>query len=179
MNSSTAVEIIADVTDMSVDQFVKSIALDRFIQLQEGQTDVSVCFHDNNRHDVYQPALDVSLADAAMPVDEAVARFRLDLFAEEFLQPFCASLLQGDDGPTRSTLEEHFDSLKQLAVPARQEFSELGESGLMWGPKQREFESFAEDLVSFSTRLILSRVCDQRNEKHLRRLMTRLKLAST
>ncbi len=178
MSNLHAIEIVADVTDTSVDQFVKSIALDQFIRLQDSQTEVRVCFFSNSGRDVYQPTLDVSLADAAISVDQAIERFRLGLFSEGFLQPLCASLLQGSTHPTRGMLEEQFESLRQLAVPAREEFSQQGEGGLLCGPKQREFESFAEDLVSLSAHLILSRVADQGNKGHLQRLLERLKFAS-
>jgi hypothetical protein len=178
MSTLTAVEIIADVPAMSVDQFVKTLAVDRFIQLQGGSSDVRVSFHGDFKSDAYQPALDISLADAAMPVDQAVERFRLRLFAEEFLRPFCSSLLLGAENPSRDMLEDHFDELQQLATSARREFIERAESGCLGGPQQNEFEGFARDFVSLLSELISNRVCDQRNERHLRSLLARLKVAS-
>jgi hypothetical protein len=178
MSNVAAVEFIAEVPGISVDQFVKTLAADRFVQLQGGCSNVQVSFHGDLNAAVYQPSLDISLSEAAMPAHEVVERFRLGLFAEEFLRPFCSSLLLGADNATRDMLVEHFDTLEILAFSARGEFLELQESGHITGPRQDEFNLFAHDFVSLLSQLIAKRVCDPHNQESLRRLLTRLKLTS-
>jgi hypothetical protein len=174
MSSLTAVKILADVPGMSVDQFVTATAAKEFIRLQRAPATVSVSFQDDSRSEGYQPELDLSLANAGLPPEELVSRFRFALFPEGFLRPFCAGLMLGSENPTRSMLEDHFDQLQRLALPACREFQALDESSPP-GPEQRTFYNFAHDLVSMVSELITRRVCDPSNERFLRRLVTKLK----
>lgn len=175
MRGKAVVKVVASVPDISVDQFIAAAAAARYIGLQNEEALVSPSFDDMAAFESYQPRIDLSLvAPPDMTAEEIAAYFKFSLFPERFLNRFCTDLLLGSEHPTRRVVEDHFESLQQLALPAREEFEALREFTPL-GPQQFQFYQDADDLIDFITTQIERRLDDPRYKDALRELLIDLR----